>query len=122
MKLKLEQILEEFPDKNFICIPWAQENEESLILRTLSVKPYLNEDGSQFIILKYEFNNCLDLRISRALLDYSGDWRDSLRSREDINKKQIADIFCNHHYCRECDTCRYCLSVDSISQLYKSIN
>lgn len=80
MKLTLEQILEEHFDKNFIVINNKLRGDKLPFSLMLFVKkPDIkfdnwgnDEESPRFII------------ISPSLIDYSGDWRDSLRSREDI--------------------------------------
>jgi len=82
MKLTLEQILEELKGYNFVCIT----NPDYFIpFKTVELcfplnKPILDENKEDWI---YE-RGTKYFQIPEFLLDYSGDWRNSLRSRGDI--------------------------------------
>ncbi len=83
MKLTLEQILEEFPDKNFIVMePVEKESlfsDHFYLIRFYLLEPKLKENG--WVITSDE----VSVYVHKNILNYSGDWRDSLRSRGDIN-------------------------------------
>lgn len=109
MKLTLEGILELFPDKNFICLPWEQKMGGLFFLRLFFHKPYLDHEIQQFVTDGYDPRYFTDLQVSSVLLDYSGDWRDSLRSKEDIKPASI-DISPHDQYSYhgKCNSCRGC--------------
>lgn len=94
MQLTLEQILEEFPDKNFICISDKTELGIITSINLFSEKPECFDDLGGW---GHESGSRHTLYIESKLLDYTGGWRDSLRSREDIKKVEL-DIQVNNFF------------------------
>lgn len=73
MKLTLEQVLENYPNYNYIFI--NDNDMHSLFLSKNKPEIQCNE-----WITNPEIGECIDFDFD--CLDYSGDWRDSLRSKK----------------------------------------